>query len=59
MAYRVIVLFERDGKTYEMECPETFGRLTEAIRFQVILEDRYADTTAGRYIGSRVYKERR
>lgn len=59
MAYRVRVLFDMHGKTYEMQCPETFDRLTDAIRFQSILEDRYADTTDGRYIGSRAYRERR
>ena len=59
MTYRVKVLFYMDCEVYEMQCPETFGSLTEAIRFQSILEERYADTTAGRYIGSRVYRERR
>lgn len=59
MTYRVRVLFVRDGEIYEMQCPETFDRLTEAIRFQSLLEDRYADTTAGRYIGSRAYREPR
>lgn len=56
--YRVRVLFERDGKTYEMECPETFRRITEAIAFQRILSDRYRECRQGRYIGSRAYREK-
>lgn len=54
--YRVRVLFERDGKTYEMECPERFHRIIDAIQFQGYLQDRYENTTRGTYIGSRAYR---